>query len=192
MHELSLKLQEFFFEAALATYAGSAKKTTIEGLPRSKVYRYERKEYLYIDTYFTNGEQSGGQTVIYVKRVKFVEKIPGVSVPEEYWLPSWIMQYHGWCEGDNKEVLDFLKEVLSRTYRTRTFCGGRGKLFGEVNSARCLEYANNWTGTFDYFSGEERISKEDVPEDGTGLETRDVFWHRYQGMTLLQEVQQEN
>lgn len=180
MHELSLKLQEFFFEAALATYAGHAPKTTIEGLPKSKVYRYERDNYLYIDTYFTNGEQSGGQTVIYIK-----------SEDSPTFVPAWIMQYHGWCEGDNKEVLDFLKEVLSRTYRSRTFCGGRGKLFGEVNSARCLEYANNWTGTFDHFSGEERISKEDVPEDGTGLETRDVFWHRYQGMTLLQEVQQE-
>lgn len=191
MHELSLKLQEFFFEAALATYAGHAPKTTIEGLPKSKVYRYKSRNYLYIDTYFTNGEQSGGQTIIYIKSFTPPVLIHGVSVQDPCWIPAWIMQYHGWCEGDNKEVLDFLKEVLSRTYRTHTFCGGRGKLFGEVNSGRCLEYANKWVGTFDHFSGEEKISKEDVPEDGTGLETRDVFWHKYQGMTLLQEVQQE-
>ena len=64
MDELSLKLQDFFFEAASATYAGFAQKTTVADMPRSKVYRYERHEYLYIDTYFTNGEQGGGQTII--------------------------------------------------------------------------------------------------------------------------------
>ena len=181
MHELSLKLQEFFFEAALATYAGSTSKTSIEGLPCSKGYRYKRGDYLYIDTYFTNGEQSGGQTIIYLK-------------PEESpnFIPAWIMQYNGWCEGDDKKVLDFLKEALSRTYRMRTFCGGRGKLFGEVSpSGECLEYANDWKGTFDDFRGVEIISKESVPESGVGHETKNVFWHRYQGRTLLQEVQQE-
>lgn len=182
MHELSLKLQEFFFEAALATYVGHASKTTIEGLPKSKVYCYERDDYLYIDTYFTNGEQSGGQTIIYIKP----EGSPA-------FVPSWIMQYHGWCEGDDKNVLNFLKEVLSATYRARKFCGGRGNLFGEVDpSGCCLEYTNNWTGTFDNFSGKERIEKESLLEDGVCTKTRNVFWHRYQGITLLQEVHKED
>ena len=77
------RLQKFYLEAAAATYAGGvAKKETIPDLPRSKVYRYESGDLLYIDTFFTNGEYSGGQTVIYVKGI-----------------PAWLMQYHGWCIG---------------------------------------------------------------------------------------------
>ncbi len=180
MHQLSLELQEFFFEAARETYAGHGTKTSIEGLPKSKVYRYEKGNFLYIDTYFTNGEQSGGQTVIYIKP-------EGSSV----FVPAWIMQYHGWCENDDGEIIGLLKVVLTKAYLSRTFYGGRGKLHDKSAVVPHLEYTNNWIGTFDHFSGEEKISKEDIPEGGTGLETREVFWHRYQGMTLLQEVQQE-
>ena len=47
------RLQGFFFEAALATYAGgTVKKETVPDFPGSKVYRYERSDLLYIDTYF--------------------------------------------------------------------------------------------------------------------------------------------
>lgn len=177
MHKLSEGLQAFFFEAALATYAGGASKTTIEDLPGSKVYRYERGEYLYIDTYFTNGEQSGGQTVIFVDNGR---------------TPAWIMSYQGWCKGDDKEVLDFLKRVLAEAYQSKVFYGGRGNpLHG--SSGGGLSYGNAVFGTFDYFYGEEKIDKEvENPLVEELPDREDVFWHRFQGMTLLQEVQSED
>jgi len=189
MHELSLKLQEFFFEAALATYAGSAPKTSIEGLPKSKVYRYERDNYMYIDTYFTNGEQSGGQTIIYIK-------------PEgsPTFVPAWIMQYHGWCKDDDPKVLAFLKEALRATYEEGVFHGGRGSVMfpfcGQVRTITNDDYLiyRNDAGrilpcAFHRFSGEERIYRSHDKHATNGW--KEVFWHRYQGMTLLPEVQQE-
>lgn len=173
MHNLSEGLQAFFFEAALATYAGGTSITTIEALPGSKVYRYERGEYLYIDTYFTNGEQSGGQTMIYLDN-----------------MPAWIMQYHGWCKDDNKEILDFLKQVLKDTYQHKMFWGGRG--YNQITSDEVMNYHNSWVGTFDYFYGEEKIDIPTGNPEAMGLERVDVFWHKYQGMTLLQEVQGED
>jgi hypothetical protein len=168
MDEFLLKLQEFFFEAASATYAGCAQKRTIGDLPRSKVYEYHRGEYLYIDTYFTNGEQSGGQTVIYTG--------------ESATIPAWIMQYHGWCKGDDKMVLDFLKTVLGRAYRSRAFCGGRGLAFQESEKDP-LRYSNQWTGSFANFSGQEKIESETL-KDEVLSDWNNVFWHRYQGMVL--------
>lgn len=168
MEEFLLKLQEFFFEAAAATYAGSAQKTTIADMPGSKVYRYQRDEYLYIDTYFTNGDQSGGQTIIYIDR--------GMT-------PAWIMQYHGWCKEDNKQILDFLKEVLAEAYQSRIFVGGRGK-FVQYSKNNSLVYMNKWTGSFANFSGQEKIDGE-ILENEILSEWNGVFWHRYQGMILL-------
>lgn len=162
MHRLSEGLQAFFFEAALATYAGGASKTTIEGLPGSKVYRYERGEYLYIDTYFTNGEQSGGQTIIYINNV-----------------PAWLMQYHGWCKNDDKVVLDFLKHVLAKAYESRVFYGGRGSPYERLLK-NDLIYGNVWSGSFNHFHGEEAIYKL------TEERRERLFWHKFSGVTLLQ------
>lgn len=132
------------------------------------MYRYQRHEYLYIDTYFTNEEQSGGQTIIYIDH--------GMT-------PAWLMQYHGWCKNDEKLVLTFLKEVLAETYRSRKFVGGRGKTFSE-SSNHPLRYFNKWSGTFCDFSGQERIEIE-APKDDVSSDWKDVFWHRYHGLMLL-------
>jgi hypothetical protein len=190
VHKLSVGLQDFFFEAALATYAGNASKRSIEGLPGSKVYRYEKGNYLYIDTYFTNGDQSGGQTIIYIKSFTNPVEVYGVSVQDPCWVPAWIMQYHGWCKNDDKEVLDFLKEVLAKTYQTKSFCGGRGyPSFESIDDM--LNYRNDWYGTFNQFDGEETIDKQVEDPEAMGLERTDVFWHRFQGMTLLPSSKEE-
>jgi len=161
------ELKDFFFDAALATYAsGGESRETIRDLPGSRVYRYERDDLRYIDTYFVNGQSSGGQTLIYLGGV-----------------PVWIMQYHGWCQNDDSEVLRFLKVALSAAYERGEFHGGRGIPHMEANSASWLVY-ENWPQMplyrpqdFTDFQGRERIWRK--PD-----RTKDIFWHRYQGYLL--------
>ena len=160
------QLREFYFVAAAATYAGGVvKKETIPDLPHSKVYRYKSDDLLYVDTFFTNGEYSGGQTIICVEGV-----------------PAWLMQYCGWCKDDNKEVLAFLKKALLDSYMRKEFNGGRGPAMLDDNQEGGLVY-QNWSvlppynQNFANFQGRERIWRKPVP-------TEDVFWHRYQGLLL--------
>ena len=162
----SAYFEEFFLEASAKTYAGGLKeKTTIQELPGSKVLKYQRGDLLYVDTYFTNGEYSGGNTLICRD-----EK------------PVWLMSYQGWCQGDNKTVLDFLKQALSAAYATSQFIGGRGpKEFWEKKGAEeGLVYKNDpdLSSDFCYFGGREHIFC--WPD-----RYRRLFWHRYQGQLLL-------
>lgn len=165
------ELKDFFFEAAYATYAGGgAMKGSIPDLTGSKVYRYERDDLSYIDTYFVNGQSSGGQTLIYLNN-----------------KPVWIMQYHGWCRDDNTEVLTFLKQVLAETYGDKEFCGGRGKY--------SIDHWKSGDGPYVYenipalplpseefvnFMGHERIMTRPWKCDDSHV----LFWHRYQGYLM--------
>ena len=166
MTATSDRLQEFFLKAARATYAanqgGTVRKGTLPGLPKSKVYQYRQDDLLYVDTYFTNGDLSGGQTVIWLTE-----------------NPVWISQYQGWCAGDDKVVLDFLKRALLNAYATNEFIGGRGRR--EYSDAEVshqygrLTYRNDYLGSFEQGSGGEYIVA------GGNLR---VFWHRYQHLLL--------
>jgi len=155
--KLSEQLKAFFLEAALATYAATGKKavkTTIVELPGSKVYRYERPDLglLYVDVYVTNGEWSGGQTTIFLN---------GQAV--------WLHQYHGWCKGDDKAVLDFLKRALLTAYEQGLFYGGRGAEEMEDGDLRYENFCNEEDGYFFEGKGDEEIL-------GGGK----IFWHTYQ------------
>ncbi len=170
------RLMDFFFEAATETYASGKKAELLGG--GAKMFRYGelgvecgpngRNAVEYRDTYVVNGEWSGGQTLIYVDEV-----------------PVWMMQYQGWCKGDDKEVLPFLKKVLFITYMAKDFNGGRGPNFFQDHRENGLAYENlpyhpdneSALKNFIYFRGHERIWRK--PEIGT-----EIFWHRYQGMLL--------
>jgi hypothetical protein len=84
------ELRRFFFEAALATYAGDAEKSTLADLLGSKSLRYGRGPFLYVDMYFVNVTISCGQTLICHDAV-----------------PTWARQYRGYCT--DKEVIGVLK-----------------------------------------------------------------------------------
>lgn len=162
-------LQKFFFEAARNTYAGDAKKETDPYLPKSKVYRFERGEYLYIDTYFTNGERSGGQTVIYQEGA-----------------PVWLMQYYGWCKNDDKDVLAFLKQALLFAYGKSEWHRGRGphNFCGTGLRGTELAYSNvpirpPYDQDFRFFHGRESIGLAKAP-------LTELFWHQYQGLLLAE------
>jgi hypothetical protein len=156
-------IKQFFLEASAKTYAsGEIKKTTIGDLPGSKVYRYEGDNLLYIDTYFTNGERSGGEIVIYHKDA-------------DKWQPAWLMQYHGWCKNDDSEVLAYLKQALENAYLKGIFHGGRGVNFPEnVLESHPIWYRNNPYGSFESGYGEECIYRG----------SDKVFWHKYQHYML--------
>lgn len=160
------RLEGFFLESAAKTYAGKGAKSTIAEFPGSKVYRVEEGDLLYVDMYHTNGEWSGGQTIIY-QEAKAI----------------WLMSYMGWCAGDDREVLDFLKLVLGGTYEAGVFYGGRGfpEIWqnGEWQSGLLYENRPELLLGSPYFKGREQISRwpgriNDAP----------VFWHEYQGMLL--------
>ncbi|GEM_PF-1195946 len=174
MHTRTLELMDFFFEAAIATYVtGTVKKTTIPGLPGSKGYTYPRGEYLYIDSYGTNGEKSGGQTLIYVDHGQTL---------------AWMMHYKGWCKNDDPEVIAYLKKILAKAYAEKKFYGGRGAQFPELSDPEIndLQYTNRWSGTFENFSGREEITRDYYDPDAVLVtDTREVFWHRFDGMLML-------
>lgn len=118
---------------------------------------------LYRDIYRPNGEFSTGWTTI---------EIDGAVV--------WSMSYHGWCKGDDPEVLRFLKSCLSAAYRSSEFHGGRG-LPHVTDEARGLAYRNRpLQRGFETFSGREAIYRPDSPHPG-----EPVFWHDYQGLLML-------
>ena len=151
-------IKAFFLEAAAKTYAsGEVQKTTNADLPGSKVYRYERNGMLYIDTFFTNGERSGGQTVIY-----------------QNGKPAWLMQYHGWCKDDNPKVLAFLKAALADAYAKPHFFGGRGIDGFEHDASPDLMYSNDPFGPFESGYGIEKIY----------CRSEKIFWHKYQHFML--------
>ncbi len=167
------KIQAFFLEAAGQCYAGDLPKTTIAELPGSKVYRFEQGDLLYIDTYFTNDEHSGGQTVIY-----------------QDGTPVWLMQYQGLCKNDDPEVLSFLKDALRQTYCAGVWNNGRGPqehakypyVYDNLVYKGLWEVAGRKGGRFDNFMGIEMIRDLSTEDHGEGGEM--VFHHRYQG-TLL-------
>ncbi|OHA00224.1 MAG: hypothetical protein A3C11_01925 [Candidatus Sungbacteria bacterium RIFCSPHIGHO2_02_FULL_49_12] len=182
------QLQQFFLEAAAKTYAGGAQKTTISELAGSKVYWHQVGELCYVDAYFTNGEYSGGQTLIYVRGV-----------------PAWIMQYHGWAKDDDPEVLKFLKRALSAAYECGEFHGGRGPLklndpeigltymnmcavepyqapgmvLGPLYQSIPFHNLSHKKRAFTCFGGRESIIRR---TESVFVGT--VFWHRYQGLLL--------
>lgn len=159
-----LQLQLFFFEAACATYA-SGKKATKFGHEREFRHVSSNGSLVYIDRYVVNGEYSGGNTVILVEDV-----------------PIWLMQYHGWCKNDNKQVLDFLKKCLLISYGKGEWNGGRGPAEFIGNRSENLVYENiprmpPYGHNFRSFQGRERIYR-------IGNRVTDLFWHLYQGLLL--------
>lgn len=158
-------IKAFFLEASAKTYAsGEVQKTTNADLPGSKEYRYQKGGLFYVDTYFTHGERSGGQTVIFCANRE--------------WQPVWLFQYHGWCKNDDPGVLAFLKRVLADAYTKNVFFGGRGvDGYTESVGPHTLLYFNNPMGTFESGSGGESIY----------YDQKKVFWHTYQHYLLASE-----
>ncbi len=159
------RLSDFFLEAAVETYASGKKAESFPELAGAKMFRYAKDELYYRDVYVVNGEWSGGQTLIYVNGA-----------------PAWIMQYHGWCKGDDKTVLAHLKRSIYTAYTAKRFNGGRGPARFEENYENGLVYENfpqmpSYRWDFDNFQGRERIWQK--PDNLT-----DLFWHRYQGLFL--------
>lgn len=128
-------IEAFFLEAKARGYEADGLKMSIPDLPGSKVIRYQRGDYLYVDCWFSSGTRSFGQTVICVQG-----------------RPVWGMQYHGsWTSGDAR-VIPFLKRAF---HATTEFVGGRGPFRFEEDS---LSYRNfPVKKDFANFNGEEEI-----------------------------------
>jgi hypothetical protein len=155
------EVKEFFFEAALRTWAGEGEKTTFPDLPGSKVLVLERGEFRYVDLYYvaegSDFPESFGQTTIWVANT-----------------PVWGMQYGGKYE---EEVIPFLKDALKHAYERCLFNGGRGP--SEFRETYGLTYTNTPGHTkFDRFWGREEINTAWGEPKG---------WHRYQGFLLPQD-----
>lgn len=174
------RLRRFFFEAAIATYASvrKAERPPDRQWVKRFAHRVEGEgEFaglLYVDEYVTNGEYSGGSTVIVHN--------------DDPMHPLWLMQYHGWCESDDHNVLAFLKEVLAEAYREGEFYGGRGRYGRTTSDDHALVYENHpmllpMSQEFVDFMGHERIRTHGRV---WRPDFRMVFWHRYQGLLLCE------
>lgn len=151
-------IKEFFFEAALATYAGSGPKMPIGQTPPGfKGYKFGRDRYLYQDIYSAVGtHHSFGQTVIWMDD-----------------KPIWFMQYHGFCR--DKRASEVAKQAMRAAYVERQFIGGRGiKRLEQGN----LQYGNNGMRSFGDFNGQDWVSEMKNGRDAM------LFWHRYHGGLL--------
>ena len=128
-------VEAFFLDAVQHTYAANAAKTSVAELPGSKVCRYARGEFLYVDIWFSSKNKSFGQTTIF-HRCK----------------PVWGMQYRGFWTGNDERVIPFQKRAL---LAATEFVGGRGPhKFVEGT----LVYRNfPLKKGFDDFAGEEEI-----------------------------------
>lgn len=165
------ELQEFFFEAASATFASGLEPIDLE--LGQKYYQYERDELVYTDEFFTNGEYSAGQTRIYL----------GESA-------VWVMQYQGWCKDNDPEVIAFLQRALMEAYSQKKFRLGRGPQdYREADpfsvmgrQSKPLTYGNYSEPSmteagFEFFQGHEVIFRY-------WEEQLTLFRHRFQGMLL--------
>lgn len=128
-------IELFFLEAKARGYEADALKMSIPDLPGSKVLRYQRGDYLYVDCWFSSETKSFGQTVIWFQG-----------------RPIWCMQYHGYWEAVDERVIPFLKRALRSTTE---FVGGRGPFRYNEGS---LTYRNfPIKKDFAEFNGEEEI-----------------------------------
>jgi hypothetical protein len=154
------QLQEFFFQAALVTWAGNGEKTIIPDLPQAKVFVYKDGEFRYVDLYYVSawGQQSFGQTTIWYDGT-----------------PVWGMQFGGYYPED---VIAFLKAALQETYKQRLFCGGRGNTRFEQGN---LLYTNRPApNDFTDFAGIEGIFRKDSNE-----KLQIIGRHWYRGYSLM-------
>ncbi len=151
-------VQEMFFVAMCAGYAGGAQKTLRDELPGGRIVRYVDGPWIVHDEWVVtpHSDKSFGQTVI-----------------THDGKPVWMMQYAG---AYPQTAIPFLKESLRRAYERQWFIGGRGpiKLF---NTEETLRYQNDFGGSFPNFEGREEI--QELPS-GTP-----IGWHRYYGMLLF-------
>ena len=136
--EILERAKELFFEAMVSGYANpKTKKTTLEGLPGSKVILFEKDEFKVTDVYFTHlgSDLSSGMTIIHHQD-----------------KPIWIMHYGGWYK---EEAIPFLKEVLRIAYQKVYFSGGRGINPFQNNSFLYLNKVER--NSFSDFKGREEI-----------------------------------
>jgi hypothetical protein len=155
-------LEQFYCEAALATYAGNARYKISSEFPGLKIYEYERpSEFLYQDSYVSSGRRFAGETKLYCHK-------------NGLWLPIWVMQYRGFETTDDKQVTEFLKEALRTAYTKGDSKGGRGPLHYDV--AGDLIYYNTLGGYHFDFDGKEEIFN---------LRFELLFLNEYNGFTLI-------
>ncbi|MDO8569510.1 MAG: DUF5680 domain-containing protein [bacterium] len=161
MSEKFLKLrgiQDIFFGAMANGYAQNTPKTSIVGLPGSKMISSELGHYKVVDCYFVNphSDKSTGQTIIWDNNV-----------------PVWTMYYGGRYA---EIAIPFLKECLHRAYVTkRRFYGGRGPYF--VRGKRFTYVNDVRRDSFSDFEGDEFVF--DLSEQCLGH-------HWYRGISLLE------
>jgi hypothetical protein len=151
-------LQEFFFEAANATYVGGGvKKTSIVDLPGAKVIKYQSGEFHYVDLWYVGqeSEHSFGQTTIWHNEI-----------------PIWGMQFGGYYPED---VIEFLKDALRAAYSVKAFHGGRG--LPTFTDNQKFTYTNHTEiNEFTSFAGQECIYRY--------LQSELVGRHWYRGYYL--------
>ncbi len=169
------EVMDCFFEGALAGYAGGGKYELSQDILGGKVFSFPTGKLVYIDTFVSNGPQSGGMTVISLH-------IPTVHLSRNglLYLPLWMMQYEGEELTGDKAAIELVKAALRETYKKHLFFGGRGLPTFLSKTASRMCYYNNVddnTTAFSRFSGREAVVQS-PPGD-------ELFYHNYSGKLLV-------
>ncbi len=128
-------LIQFLLDANRAGYAAGVEKQWVKEKDGSTTITYESGEWKSHDNFF-GGEPYGGRIIVF-----FRDK------------PCWMMVYFGSVEKevDPNAIYPILRGALKRMPEEAPFRGPRQFREGEY------EYRNDWNGTVESYSGEERI-----------------------------------
>ncbi len=165
--EILRRAQVVFFKAILAGYASKGKKKDPRFTTKTSMFGFKK----------TNTRHYGKFTVIDSWTVSDHSNISfGTTTILFEEIPIWFMTYSG---SYPENVIPFLKEALSKQYKTGEFKGGRGP--GSFKSED-LVYINSTPGfigttNFSCFCGRERICVLKTGEE--------LGFHEYSGMSMI-------
>ena len=137
------RLEKFLIEAKKQTYANESIEKVKSTRQNSKDYEYKKENMIYHDTYF-GGTNFIGEEVIYIDN-------------EVYWA----MNYYGVTLDES-----LVEEAMDNALRTALMNVGKDKKVLPVRGPKEFingeyKYTLDITGNINYFSGIERIYKND-------------------------------
>ncbi len=163
-YDFQRNVQDSFFDAMMAGYAGAAQEKEKPDLPGLKVIEWTNEycgSWRVLDSYLVSslGQYSGGTTTIWYNDT-----------------PIWMMQYMGYYR---EEAIPCLKAALRANYERKEFNGGRGP---QVFRQDGLIYLN--TTTSNNFYGDAHGEEKIVSEDGRTT----LGEHRYHSTYLIDKL----
>lgn len=132
------ELRQFLLDSNKAGYAGGEEKKWIKESDGSTTIPFEKGKWRSHDNFF-GGEPYGGRVVVFYEN-----------------KPVWMMVYYGWVEKGTEAnpVYEVLRSALKEMPKDAPYRGPEEYIQGD------FIYSNEWEGTIERYSGEEKITQK--------------------------------